>query len=122
MRVFRADHLVTMAVAPIIWSVHFVLCYVLVSLGCALGWTESGILGMNAVEAGIALASLAALAMLGYTAALNMEKYRDAPRDASGANDPSAFVALNSVLLCGLSTVSLIWVAFPVAVLPMCAT
>lgn len=120
MNPFRLDHLVSMVVAPLIWSAHFVVCYVLVALVCALGWTEVRLLGMPLGVAGVALASLIALALLGYTAMLNIEKYRRAPTDASAANDASAFIALNSVLLCALSTVALLWVAFPAFMLPTC--
>lgn len=121
MKVLRRDHLASMVAAPIIWSVHFVVCYVLVSLACMLGWSEARLLGTTPALAGIALASLAALVLLGYTAALNIEKYRRAPKDESGANDISGFIALNSVLLCALSTVALVWVAFPALMLPGCA-
>lgn len=121
MHVLKLDHLASMVAGPIIWSVHFVVCYVLVSLACALGWPEARVLGMNPAQFGIALASLVALGLLAYTAALNVEKYRRAPTDASGNYDISAFIALNSVLLCALSAVALVWVAFPTLMLPTCA-
>lgn len=122
MHILKLDHLASMIAAPLIWAAHFLICYVLVSLACTLGWSEQQLLGRNPAEIGIALISLAALALLGYTAILNFEKYRQAPSDASSANDISAFIALNSVLLCALSTVALIWVAFPTLMLPSCAT
>lgn len=121
MNPFRLDHLLSMVAAPVIWGIHFVVCYVLVSLVCALGWSELRLLGMPLGHAGVALASLIALILLGYTAALNIEKYRRAPSDASDADDPAPFIALNSVLLCALSTVALVWVAFPALMLPACS-
>lgn len=117
MNLLKLDHLASMVAGPVIWSVHFVVCYVLVSLACSLGWSTPGVAGMNFAELGIALVTLAALGLLGYTGAINMRKYRDAGAD----NDVSRFVALNSLLLCGLSMVAMVWVAFPALVLPTCA-
>jgi hypothetical protein len=121
MNILKLDHLVSMIAAPIIWAVHFVVCYVLVSLACALGWTGIRMLGMEPAALGIAVATLGALVLLAYTGALNYAKYRRAPSAPSGSPDISAFIALNSLLLTALSAVALIWVAFPALILPTCA-
>lgn len=119
LKVFKLDHPVSMIAAPLIWAVHFVICYLLVSLACLLGWNQLRP-GINPADIGIAVVTLAALILLGLIAVMNYEKYRDFPGDGSSGDDMSCFFALNSILLCGISTVALIWVAFPVMMLPTC--
>lgn len=120
MKVFKVDHPAALAAAPLIWAAHFVICYVLVSLSCMLGWGRMA-LGLNPAEIGIALVTLAALALLAFIATMSYERYRYFQADSSPGEDIGCFIALNSVLLCGISTVALIWVAFPALMLPVCA-
>jgi hypothetical protein len=121
MNILRHEHLLSMIAAPIIWAAHFLGCYVLVSLACMIGWEDRTVFGLNPADIGIALLSAAALVLLCYTCAINYEKYRQAPTDEDGNHDIDGFIALNSVLLSLLSTVALVWVAFPTLMLPTCA-
>ncbi len=116
---FTRDRLLSLIAAPVIWGVHFVVCYVAVSLACdrhapAATWI-------------IALATLGALALIGYIVLINYRKWRLARRlaaDHAGTMPDAAlqaFFALNSLMLCGLSAIALMWVAYPAAVLPICA-
>lgn len=124
MELFKRDHLISMVAAPIIWASHFLVCYVLVAATCAFGWAWDGplgLVGMDPAHFGIAVATVAALSLLGLSAAQNFEKYRQCPTDDSARHDVSAFIALNALLLCALSTVALVWVAFPALILPTCS-
>lgn len=121
MNLFKLDNVISMMAAPIIWTVHFVLCYSIVSLACGFGWTDVRLFGMNPADIGVAVFTVAALALLAYTGVQNFEKYRMASTGAAEDGDMSAFFALNSLLLCALSTVALVWVAFPTLMLPTCA-
>src|SRR5690606_23299254 len=111
------DNLLSLVSAPIIWSAHFLFCYVLTALACTYGW--------RGTDAGIALATAVALALLAWAAAANYSKWQRARRagavEAAADGGLQAFFALNSMLLCGVSAVALVWVAFPAAVLPTCA-
>lgn len=120
MKAITLDHPAVLAVAPLIWAGHFLLCYVLVSLACMLGWQRT-LLGLDPAQIGIALATLLALALLAWLAVLCYERYRDFLRNTSSGDEPSSFITLNTVLLCGISSVALIWVAFPALMLPVCA-
>lgn len=107
------DHLLSMAGPLLIWSAHFVVCYVLVSLACAFGF------GGGVTLSGIAALTLVALALLAYTGLANYRKWRRGQRANS---DMSAFFALHAMLLSAISAIALAWVAFPAWILPPCAT
>lgn len=124
---FTLNSLPSMVSAPVIWAVHFVACYVLVSLACAYGF--------GGTEIGIALLTGAALAMLAYIALANWRKWKQLRQrcqpnpvqehetgTAKAQSELLAFFSLTSIMLCALSAVALIWVAFPAALLPVCAT
>lgn len=111
---FTLDRLTSLVAAPLIWAAHFLFCYVLVSLACAYGFGGTGI--------GIALATVIALALIGYTALANYRKWRRAQQAKTPGTDIGIFFSLNSMLLCTVSAIALVWVAYPAAMLPVCAT
>lgn len=123
---FTLNRLTSLVSAPVIWSVHFVACYVLVSLACAYGF--------GGVGTGIAVLTIAALAMLAYVARINWHKWNHAQRPSHPSQAPrhdsqaehrapelNSFFSLTSMMLCALSAVALMWVAFPAVLLPDCA-
>ena len=124
MKLFKQDHLVVMIAAPIVWAVHFLLLYLLVSLACGFGWTRADRFGLGPAEWGAVVATAVALTLIGYVAAVNVAKYRRARAvsDRSGApgESVSGFIALTAVLLCMLSAVAVVWAAMPVLLLPTC--
>ena len=120
MKLFASDHLLSMSAAPIIWSGHFVVCYAVVALACALGWTDARVLDLAVAPATVLLATLAALTLLGMSAAHNMKKIRRVRTSPSEAAEVSGFVATAALLLCLLSGVAIMWVATPAIILPAC--
>ncbi|GAB3540619.1 hypothetical protein GCM10027343_09950 [Noviherbaspirillum agri] len=110
------NRLTTLVIGPTIWAAHFLGCYMIVSLACASGHTD-------VIHPGIGIITLAALALLGYAVLQNFRKWRQA-QQAQQAHAPGAdiavFFSFNTVLLCALSAVALIWVAFPATLLPVC--
>lgn len=115
------NHLVSLVAAPIIWSLHFVVCYTIVSLICLYGWFGRSFLGMSLAEWSVGLATALALALIGFTALVNYRKWQySSPEDSQGRI--SAFFAGTSVSLCALSVVAVIFVAFPTWLLPSCAS
>jgi hypothetical protein len=116
-RSLTLQRLITLVGAPVIWMAHFVICYIVVSLVCALQLTETRIVGMNPAQFGVAVATLLALLLMGGMAVVQFRKWRD----PSGP-DPelTRFFAANTLLLCGLSALALVWVAFPSVLLPAC--
>jgi hypothetical protein len=115
------NHLVSLVSAPIIWSLHFVVCYTSVSLICLYGWYGRTFLGMSLAQWSVGVATALALALIGFTALINYRKWQHSSRD-----DPqgrmSAFFAATSTSLCALSVVAVVFVAFPTWLLPSCAS
>lgn len=113
------QRLITLVGAPIIWMAHFLACYVVVALVCALQLTDSRILGMDPAQLGITIATGMALLLMGGIALVQFRKWR-----YPSGPDPelTRFFAANTLLLCGLSALALAWVAFPSMVLPTCAS
>lgn len=112
------QRLITLVGAPIIWMAHFIVCYVAVSLVCALQLTDSRVLGINPAQFAVAVATLLALLLMGGMAAVQFRKWRH----PSGPDpEMTRFFAANTLLLCALSALALVWVAFPSVVLPACA-
>ncbi|OGB26109.1 MAG: hypothetical protein A3I66_13595 [Burkholderiales bacterium RIFCSPLOWO2_02_FULL_57_36] len=114
------NSLLSLVSAPIIWAVHFLLSYVIVSLVCSSGGTGAWVAGITASEASIGALTLIAVALLVYIGIVNYEKWRHARRSALTGDDMSRFFALCSVLLCGLSAIAVIWIAFPAFILSPC--
>ncbi len=112
--------LLTLVGAPIIWIVHFVACYVMVSLVCLTRLTRAPIVvGLNAAELGIAVATLIAGALIVIIAVASLRRWRDPPRPDP---DIDRFFAVCTLLLCAISLLSMLWVAFPTSILPTCAS
>lgn len=115
------NSLLSLLSAPVIWGMHFLAVYLTVSLTCAAAHTQPLLLGLDIVDWGVTLLTLIALALLLYIAVINHAKWRRAAdREAPGA-EINRFFSLCSVLLCILSAVAVIWVAFPAYFLPPCA-
>lgn len=111
--------LLTLVGAPLIWIVHFVVCYVIVSLACAAQLDAFRFIGMNAVELGVAAATLLAGALIIGIAVTSHRRWRHPPGPDP---DISRFFAISTLLLCAISLLSMLWVAFPTSMLPTCAS
>lgn len=117
----QRDHLLSLAGAPIIWTVHFLLCYAIVSIACSHGFAHGRLFGLNMVDLGIGVTNVAALALLAWSGLGNYRKWRCLRAAGAGKGDISRFFAINAMLLSGLSIITLSWVAFPTLMLPPCA-
>lgn len=111
--------MLTLVSAPIVWFVHFVACYVIVSLACASQPIEERLFGLNAAELGVALATLVAGVLIVGIAVASWRRRKDPPGPDP---DISRFLALNTLLLCAISLLAMLWVAFPTSILPTCAS
>lgn len=106
----------------IIWTVHFLFSYAIVSIACATDYIGTRFFGFDAVTGSIAVITLIAAALLAYIGIANFGKWRRSRDRSVPADSMSGFFALSSMLVCGLSAIALLWVAFPAFVLPPCAT
>ena len=106
-----------LALAPAIWLVYFNVVYVLLSLACSTEVSGRTFLGMGVVPAGVAIATVAALALIAAGAWGDLRRLR-----AAGGGSTPLFVARASALLAALSALAVIWVAYPAFMLPPCAS
>lgn len=111
--------LLTLVGAPLIWIVHFVVCYVIVSLACAAQADRSRFIGLDAVELGVGASTLLAGALIIGIAVASQRRWRHPPGPDP---DISRFFAVSTLLLCAISLLSMLWVAFPTLMLPTCAS
>lgn len=111
--------LLTLVGAPLIWIVHFVACYVIVSLVCASPPDEYRFIGLNAAELGVAASTLLAGALIIAIAVASQRRWRHPPGPDP---DISRFFAIATLLLCAISLLSMLWVAFPTSILPTCVS
>ena len=93
-----------LAFAPTVWLVHFTVVYVLASVAC------------ERLVAGVAAATVVALLLFAAVGLIDYRRWR-----ALGSGQ-EAFVSFVSVLLCALSALAALWVAYPAFILPPCAS
>ena len=110
---FTRNHLLSLVSAPLIWAAHFVVCYLLVSMACALDF--------GGMRSGIAVVTVAALALIALAGWSNWRKWAAARRGERPDAPLDAFFSLNALMLCAMSALALVWVAFPATMLPLCA-
>lgn len=91
-----------LALAPAVWLVHFTAVYALATLAC------------ERLAPGVVAATALALAVFFVAGLVDYRRWRA----RGGEGD---FVARINVLLCALSALATLWVAFPAFVLPPCA-
>jgi hypothetical protein len=118
----EVESLWTLFTAPVVWAVHFLVCYVLAAVWCA----KYGDLGFGVVQAGIAAATLAAIAMILLSAWLAWRQWGfgtyDPPHDDPTAHDRRRFQGFATLLLSGLSLVAVLYVALPLLFIDGCAS
>jgi hypothetical protein len=110
--------LLTLVGAPLIWMVHFLVCYAIVSLVCLSQLGEARIIGLNAAQFGVVVATLVAGALIFSIAVTSLRRWRNPPGPDA---EISRFFAVNTLLLCAISVLAMLWVAFPTLMLPTCA-
>jgi hypothetical protein len=112
------ESLWTLFTAPVIWAGHFLVCYVAAAFACArgfdLGPIRLGIAGITVLAvAGILLAGVLAWRQWGFGTG-------DPPHDQGTRHDRLLFQGFATLLLCGLSTVAVIYQALPALFLSDC--
>lgn len=117
------DTLWTMIQAPIVWALHFTLCYVVAAIWCAKA--ESWHVSLAPARLAVAGLTLIALAWL---AVLTMRAWRQSglgeghwlPHDADTIEARHHFLGTATLFLCGLSVVAVIFTALPAALIGSC--
>ncbi|WGF87451.1 hypothetical protein [Marinivivus vitaminiproducens] len=119
---FGKETLWTLIVAPSVWAVHFLACYILAAVFCAKpGLLPFDFLGLRLVIGGMTLAALAAIAAAGYQAWWQWGfGVHDPPHADDTVEDRRRFQGFATLLLCGLSFVAVVYTALPAVVMTAC--
>jgi hypothetical protein len=117
------ESLWAMIVAPTIWAVHFLACYILAANFCAkAGGPPADFATVRWWIAGLtvlALAGIGACAIQAFRLGHFMEG-KTAPHDADTIHDRRRFLAYSTLLLSGLSFVATLFVALPAVFVASC--
>jgi hypothetical protein len=99
--------------APVIWAVHFLLCYITASIWCAKVAGPGGSLG--AVRVAIALYTVLSLAGIGIIGWIGYRRHSFGnaalPHDKDTPGDRHRFLGFATLLLSALSAVAVIYAA-----------
>lgn len=104
---------------PTIWAAHFLLCYITAAIWCAKFSGPDG--SLSVVRIAVVVYTLAALVGLVVTGLIGFHRHSfgraTVPHDFDTDADRHRFLGFASVLLTGLSTVAVLYVAL-VAIFP----
>ena len=112
----------TLFTAPTVWALHFLVCYVAVAVYCA----KQGALAMSFDTMRWLLGGItvAALAIIVLSAWLAWRQWgfgtEEPPHDAPTEDDRRKFQGFATLLLSGLSFVSVLYVTVPLFVIGAC--
>jgi Kef-type K+ transport system membrane component KefB len=112
----------TLFTAPVVWAVHFLICYV----GAALFCEKPELFGTDfeRLRIGIAIITVLALAMIVLSALLAYRQWgfgmADPPHDDPTSRDRILFQGYATLLLSGLSFVAVIFTALPALFVTEC--
>ncbi len=107
--------------APILWSLHFLFCYVYAAIRCAKGGPLAPLDDVRLVIAIVTLLALAAVALGGIDAWRQTRIAGDSPPHAqSTVEDRHRFLSFAELLLAGLSFVAIVYTAIPAFVFADC--
>lgn len=112
----------TLFTAPVIWALHFLLCYVTAAVFCAKQVEPE--VGIETIRIAIAAGTLVALALIVLSGFLAWRQWGfgldDPPHDDPTPADRRHFQGFATLLLSGLSFVAVIFDALPVLFIAEC--
>jgi hypothetical protein len=118
----EVESLWTLFTAPVVWALHFLLCYTVAAIFCE----KPGFLGLDFdnLRLAIGLVTAAALAMIVLSALLAWRQWGfgagDPPHDDPTRRDRLLFQGYATLLLSGLSFVAVVFTAMPALFLTEC--
>jgi hypothetical protein len=111
-----------LTIAPTIWAMHLLLCYITAAIGCAKfvapGGSLDGIQSAIGWYTGLALAGIAVMAWEGYRR--HRHGTEATTHDLDSAEDRHRFLGFATLLLSGLSAVGVIYAALAAAYFETC--
>ncbi|SFU21287.1 hypothetical protein [Mesorhizobium sp. YR577] len=117
------ESLWTLFTAPVVWALHFLICYVGAAVYCAKSNQIS--FSFEAVRIGVVIVTMTALALIAMSGFLAWRQWGfgtyDPPHDDPTGHDRKLFQGFATLLLSGLSFVAVIYVAMPLLFIAGCA-
>jgi hypothetical protein len=118
----EVESLWTLFTAPVLWAIHFLLCYMMAAVFCAKAAHLD--IGFDAVRLAILVLTLVVLALIAVSALLAWRQWgfgvADPPHDDPDRRSRTLFQGFATLLLCGLSFVAVIYVALPALFITEC--
>jgi hypothetical protein len=109
--------LIAMMAGLIAWAVQFTVIYGVTSVACARGYADLAVLGVGLVPFAILVTTAAALAATGWVFAAALARHR---RMTDSAHPTDRFLAYSTLLISGLSLVTIAWHGLPALIVPPC--
>ena len=115
------------ASGPVIWAIHLVVSYALVTLSCMWGFLQFLIIGMAAARFILVVFTVAVTLIMLYAGYLAFSNWRKLPAsngDGLGApeQDRYRFMIFSAIALNGLFAIITLLSGMPGLFLPLCAT
>jgi hypothetical protein len=108
-----------LAASPVLWSLHFLLCYAFVAIWCGrLG--DGSAAPVRVVIAVLTIVALAGIVAIGAIAYGWHRAARGTPHDADTPEDRRGFMGMATLLLSGLSGVGVIYSALAAVFIRTC--
>lgn len=118
----EVETLWTLFTAPVVWALHFLVCYVVMAIACAKGTgSVEGLMGLRMFLGGFTLACLLVIVGAAYLAWRQWGFGTDTPpHDAPTREERRLFQGFATLLLSGLSFIAVVFVALPILFIPAC--
>lgn len=118
----RKDSLWELIAGPAIWSAYFLLAYVGAAVFCAKGGAAAT---FGSLRYGLLALAVVALGAIGYAGVDAWRRWRHGseaspPHDDDTETSRRQFLALATLLLCGVSFVATVFVALPAVFFASC--
>lgn len=109
----RSERLWVPVVAPMIWAIHFMACYITAALWCGRFAPASPVGGFRLMIGAYSVVAMAGIAAC-FVHGLRRHRFQlpSRPHDDDTPEDRRHFVAFTTTLLAGLSLVATVFVAF----------
>lgn len=110
-----------MVIAPSVWALHFLFCYVFAAIRCAKGGRAEMLGDVRMWIAVVTIIALAIVAASGFIAwAWSQTEGDPPPHQQSTDEDRLRFLAVATLLLAGLSFIAIVFTAIPAFIFEDC--
>jgi hypothetical protein len=113
----------TLLTGPVVWAVHFLVCYIGTAIFCArAGDPEADLAPVRLGIGAITLVALAVIAFVGIEADRRSGPglVFECPHDEDTVRERRQFLGYATLLLAGVSFIATLLVALPALVIPSC--